>query len=265
MPSYTYKSITAHYKVIGSGKPLLILHGWGSSSDVMLPMAKKLSVNHTCYIPDLPGFGASPAPDRAWNVDDYADFTQQFIQDMKLDTPDVLAHSFGGRIMLKLGSRSSAKEHVGKILITGGAGMKPQRPASFYFKKYLAKFLKAPLLILPENLREPALAWLRSTSLWKALGSGDYQQLQGVMRETFVKTVSEYLEPCMVHIDQDILLLWGRDDDATPLYQAQRMEKGIVSAALVVIDNAGHYAFLDQPERFRLIAEAFLNPEDITS
>ncbi|MEX1137438.1 MAG: alpha/beta hydrolase [Balneolales bacterium] len=257
MPVYTYNGQHVHYKKLGSGKPLLMLHGWGSNSDVMLPLATKLSKTHTCYIPDLPGFGKSPAPDTAWSVDDYSDLTLSFIRDLDLEITDVLAHSFGGRIMLKLCARPGAEEQFGKIIITGGAGMKPRRKISFYFKKYMAKVLKAPFLLLPKRLREPSLDWLRKTPLWKSLGSGDYQKLQGVMQGTFVKVVSEYLEPCLPKIRHEILLLWGQNDDAAPLYQGQRIEQGVKSATLITIDQAGHYAFLDQPERFRLIAEAY--------
>ncbi|MEX0778651.1 MAG: alpha/beta hydrolase [Balneolales bacterium] len=259
MPKYDYSGLQIHYRITGAGKPLLMLHGWGSSSDVMMPLAGKFSKTHNCIIPDLPGFGSTPAPETAWSVDDYSDFVLRFMKDLDINAPDVLAHSFGGRIMLKLCARPGMEKHFGKIIITGGAGMKPRRKASFYLKKYIAKTIKAPFMVLPPSLREPSLSWLRKTWVWKALGSGDYQKLQGVMRETFVKTVSEHLEPCLPRIRQEILLLWGENDEATPLYQGRRIEQGIPSAALVTIKQAGHYAFLEQPVNFQVIANAFYN------
>jgi len=81
------------------------------------------------------------------------------------------------------------------------------------------------------------------------------------MRQTFVKSVTEHLDQLLPDIDNEILLLWGENDDATPLYQAERMEKGLKNSALVVIDHAGHYAFLDKPKRFAAIAEAFFNED----
>jgi pimeloyl-ACP methyl ester carboxylesterase len=93
--------------------------------------------------------------------------------------------------------------------------------------------------------------------LWKSLGSSDYSKLSGVMRETFVKSVSEYLESSLPNIPHEVLLLWGRNDDATPVYQGQRIEKGIENAALVIIEDAGHYAFLDKLKQFARIAVAF--------
>ena len=256
---YQYRDLSISYSRVGlqQDKPLIILHGWGSNKQVMMPLAKQLSDSRDCYVLDLPGFGNSSVPHEAWRVDDYADLVQQFIKDLDLSKADLLVHSFGGRIALKLCARPEAQELIGKVLITGGAGMKPKRSYSYYLKKYTAKALKAPFYLLPSGLQERALNKLRETSLWKALGSSDYSKLSGVMRETFVQTVTEYLEPCLPNIPHEVLLLWGRNDEAAPLYQAERMEEGIEKAALVVVDHAGHYAFLDRPSKFASIAKAF--------
>jgi pimeloyl-ACP methyl ester carboxylesterase len=255
--TFTYQNLEIKGQRIGNGKPLLFLHGWGSNSRVMLPLAHKLEDLRQCTLIDLPGFGETEAPLRSWSVDDYADMVETFIQ-KHFDSPaDILAHSFGGRIALKLCSRPNGKQLVDKVIITGGAGMKPKRSFSYYLKNYTAKTLKAPFWLLPSHSRRIALAKLRTTRLWKSLGSSGYSKLDGVMREIFVKTVTDYLEPCLPEIPHEVLLIWGDRDESTPLYQGRRMEKGITKAALVEIDNAGHYAFLDQPGRFSAIARAF--------
>jgi pimeloyl-ACP methyl ester carboxylesterase len=256
---YHYNNLSISYNRVGvqDKKPLIILHGWGSNKQVMMPLAKQLSDIRDCYVFDLPGFGNSSIPHEPWSVDDYADLIQEFIDNQEFDSVDLLVHSFGGRMALKLCARPNAKQYINRVLITGGAGMKPKRGWKYYLRKYTAKLLKAPFLILPSSLRGKALGWLRNTSLWKALGSSDYSKLEGTMRETFVKTVTEYLEPCLPKIPHEILLLWGENDEAAPLYQAKRMEKGIEHAELVVIEHAGHYAFLDRPSHFTSIAKAF--------
>ena len=259
--SFNYKNQRIAYEVVGKGKALVILHGWGSSRRVMLPLAKSLADIRASYVLDLPGFGDSNQPDAAWSIDDYADAVEAFIAMLPDDHIDVLVHSFGGRIILKLLNRLKSKQIIQKVLITGGAGMKPQRSFRFYVKKYFAKTLKAPFVILPNPLREKALNWLRETGLWKSLGSSDYSKLSGMMRETFVKSVSEHLEPSLPGIEHETLLLWGRNDDATPVYQAERMEQGIKNSALVIIEDAGHYAFLDKPKQFAAIATAFFDAE----
>ncbi len=255
--TYSYNNTEMAWRQIGSGQPLLILHGWGTGGGVMMPLAEQFSEKRSCYVVDLPGFGDSPEPPSAWSIDDYADLIQAFIEDTFDGPVDMLVHSFGGRIALKLCARTEGPQLAGMVLITGGAGMKPRRSISFYLKKYTAKLLKAPFYLLPSGPRNRAMEKLRSTSLWKALGSSDYSKLSGVMRETFVKSVTEHLETCLPHIPHEVLLLWGVNDEATPLYQAERMEKGLKNAALVTIDHAGHYAFLDRPKHFASIAEAF--------
>lgn len=255
--NFQYQNINLSYDTYGEGKPLIVLHGWGSSKRVMTPISKMLSGIRTCYVLDLPGFGESDEPERAWNVDDYADCVEHFINHINLEKVDVLVHSYGGRITLKLCSRDFGKQKIEKVLITGGAGMKPKRSAKFYFKKYFAKTLKSPFMILPSKLRDKSLQWLRTTAVWKSLGSSDYSTLSGVMRETFVKSVNEHLEGCLPKIDHEVLLLWGSNDEATPLYQAERMNKGLKNSALVKIEGGTHYAFLDKPKQFAAIATAF--------
>ena len=248
-----------HYHEFGTGSPLLILHGWGSSSQVMLPLAQALSDNHTCFVVDFPGFGSSPVPNSAWSVGDYADSIKEFVEKIIGSKSDVLVHSFGGRVILKILATEWSKSFINKVLITGGAGMKPKRSLRFYYRKYLAKTLKLPFQLLPEPLKSNGLNKMRETDLWKSLGSSDYKQLQGVLREVFVKTVSEYLESCLPKIQHEVFLLWGKNDEATPWYQAERIQKGIKKSSLVGIEDAGHYAFIDKPSAFISIAKAYLN------
>jgi len=245
----------------GTGKPLVILHGWGSNSAVMQVISEGVKSVRTSYLLDFPGFGDSPEPPRAWCVSDYASLTEEWMDTVLPDQPfDLLAHSFGGRVAIKLLSSHNVASRIDKVVFTGAAGLKPKRSASYYAKKYFAKSLKAPFKLLPLALEEKGLSMLRKTSLWKKLGSSDYQQLSGVMRETFVKTVTEFLEKDLQAVDHEILLVWGADDAATPLSQGERMNGLLKNSALVSIEHAGHYAFLDQKARFNAILKAYLEP-----
>jgi pimeloyl-ACP methyl ester carboxylesterase len=148
--------------------------------------------------------------------------------------------------------------HIEKMVITGGAGLKPKRSFSYHVKRLTAKLLKLPVKLVPPSKRDAVMSRLRGTALWKSLGSSDYQKLSGVMRETFVKSVTEFFDDNLSDIDEEVLLLWGKDDTATPMDQAKRLEKGLKNSALVVVEDASHYAFLDQPSRFTAIVRAYL-------
>jgi|AntRauTorcE11897_2_1112592.scaffolds.fasta_scaffold01301_5 pimeloyl-ACP methyl ester carboxylesterase len=256
---YRYNELDIAFYTVGNGKPLIILHGWGSSSAVMMPLAKNLAKHRSCVFIDLPGFGESPEPHSAWAVGDYADMVLAFIKDTYPETPvDFLVHSFGGRILLKILSMKDRPVHIEKMVITGGAGLKPKRSFSYHVKRLTAKLLKLPVKLVPPSKRDAVMSRLRGTALWKSLGSSDYQKLSGVMRETFVKSVTEFFDDNLSDIDEEVLLLWGKDDTATPMDQAKRLEKGLKNSALVVVEDASHYAFLDQPSRFTAIVRAYL-------
>lgn len=241
----------------GSGVPVLFLHGWGCRAETMAGIVPALKDSFSCYLIDLPGFGESDVPTKPWDISDYASFTIDLIKELKLETCHVLAHSFGCRIMLNLLSNPNISSIFNKVLITGGAGLKPRRKPSFYVRKYTAKVLKFPFQLLPVSLREIGLIWLRKTSLWKRIGSSDYAALDGVMRQIFVNVVSEFQDNSLPKISHEVFLLWGETDDATPIEQAKRLEKGIKRATLITISDAGHYAFLDQPAQFNAIARAY--------
>ena len=247
----------------GAGKPLVILHGWGSRASVMQVLSDGVKNLRTSYLLDFPGFGDSPEPPEAWSVGDYARVTEAWLNDVLPEKSfDLLVHSFGARVAIKLLTKQSIASRVDKVIFTGAAGVKPKRNTSYYVKKYVAKSLKAPFKLLPKSLEEKGLNHLRKTGLWKKLGSSDYQQLSGVMRETFVKTVTEFLESDLSRIDHEILLIWGKNDAATPLYQGERMNSLLKNSALIPIEQAGHYAFLDQKIQFIAILKSYLESGD---
>ena len=89
-------------------------------------------------------------------------------------------------------------------------------------------------------------------------GSSDYKQLSGVMRQTFVKVVNQDLTPYLKNIRSSSLLVYGAQDTDTPVRFGKIMEKKIPDAGLVVLDNAGHFSYLDQFPRYISIVKVFL-------
>ena len=78
------------------------------------------------------------------------------------------------------------------------------------------------------------------------------------MRPTFVKIVNEDLSDLLPSIRSSTLLVWGSEDDAVPVSHARRMEAAIPDAGLVLFEGAGHFAYLDDPQRFCRVARHFL-------
>jgi pimeloyl-ACP methyl ester carboxylesterase len=78
------------------------------------------------------------------------------------------------------------------------------------------------------------------------------------MRATLVRLVNEDLRPLMPHIAAPTLLVWGDRDAETPVADAREMERLIPDSGVAVFEHAGHYAYLEQAERFCRVVDVFL-------
>mgnify|MGYP000172408188 CR=1 FL=1 len=235
--------------VIGEGIPLLMLHGWGAHIDLLWPLASRLApLGYRIYMLDLPGFGASDLPPVAWSVHDYADFVLAYLAHHHLDRVHLFGHSFGGRLSLILGAEHPEKLY--KMVLADSAGIRPKTPLLTRIRLTAYKTLRdglnrTGLTRLSDGLR------LRYNARYS---STDFQAVSGVMRETFVKVVNEDLSAFAARVKPSTLLLWGDQDQDTPLWQAKILEKTIPDAGLVVFSGAGHYSYLDKlPDTIRVM------------
>src|SRR5690554_2846047 len=78
------------------GPPLLLLHGWGSSAELMRPAVTGLDEHFRVYNLDLPGHGRTPPPPEPWGVPEYAALVAEFIRERGLAPLPVIGHSNGG-------------------------------------------------------------------------------------------------------------------------------------------------------------------------
>lgn len=250
----TLKGTKVQYKVSGEGRAVILLHGWGCNIATMASIESILSPHFKVYTLDFPGFGGSEVPAEVWGVEDYTSMLEAFVSELKIESPILLGHSFGGRVSILYGSRNDTH----KIILVDAAGAKPRRPLKYYVKVYSYKIYKQFLyMTMGKERAEAKLEARRRTA-----GSADYNALSGMMRRIFVKVVNEYLEPVMPQIQCPVQLIWGAKDKDTKLREARVMLRRIPNARLDVIDDAGHYSFLDNPFRFRALLTAFLK-EDI--
>ena len=79
------------------------------------------------------------------------------------------------------------------------------------------------------------------------------------LSKIFSKVVSENLTRLLTRIKKPALIIWGKNDQITPLYYGQLMNKLIPKSKLVVFEKAGHFSFLDQPEEFNKELIKFIN------
>ena len=230
-----------------SGVPVVLLHGWGSNAALMAPLANGLNTTFRVFNIDLPGHGETPNPPEPWGVPEFGEVVERIVREHVAGPAHFVGHSNGGRISLYLASEPDVAPLIKSLSLISPSGIRAKRSFKYHVKKGVATTLKAPFQVLPGGLREYGLDWVRHSLIWRQLGSSDYQQLSGVMRGTFVKTVNFYVEDRLNRIEVPTLLFRGSNDDAVSAHQMAVLEQHISDAALIELDGAGHYGYLDKP------------------
>lgn len=244
------------YKTTGTGdKTVVILQGWGTDLGVYDSVAGVIDGSRYRVIQfDFPGFGGSDEPKEPWGVDGFADFFCRFMEVMQVKQATLIGHSYGGRVIIKLAARESIPFEITNIILIDSAGVLPVRTTAQKWKirkyKILKKFLNMKLIyaMFPEVIDD-----------WRSRqGSADYRNATPMMRQCMVKAINEDLTELLPKIRQEVLLIWGDQDTATPIRDAHIMEEKIPNCGLAVIPGTGHFSFLEKPAQFRGIMEAYL-------
>lgn len=246
--------LNINYEVLGEGTPVILLHGWLCSLDTMKPIANVLQ-NFKVYNVDLPGFGKSDMPQKPFNTNDFGNFLDGFIKELKIENPIMIGHSNGGRTIINYAGRNLG--NVKKIILIDSAGIKPERKLGYYIRVYTFKFLKKFLGIFPDvemfnNIRERVL---------RKFGSSDYKNSSEVLRRTMSIIINEDQTEILKNIKAPTLLLWGENDEDTPIRDGKIMEENIKDSSLIEIKGAGHFSYLDSYNQCMEIIKNFLKGE----
>lgn len=242
-----------NYKITGEGKTVIILQGWGTSLDMYDTVANSINSHYRVIQLDFPGFGHSDEPREAWAVDDYVNFVLKFLDKLDVREATLIGHSYGGRVIIKLASRSDLLLVIEKIVLIDSAGILPKKSLKQRTKIRIYKIGKkiANIKILQRLFPD-------SIDNWKSKqGSADYRNASPIMRQCLVKAVNEDLTKNLSRIKVDTLLVWGDQDTATPITDAHIMKKAIPKAGLVVLKGAGHFSFIDQPYIFDKVMKSY--------
>jgi pimeloyl-ACP methyl ester carboxylesterase len=234
-------------ELYGKGQPrVLALHGWrrdhrdwsavlsdvpGSETDGEESSARALGG----IALDLPGFGATPPPEKPWGSGEYADAVAGVLEEM--ETPIVVVgHSFGGRVATLL---AAGHPHLVAGLVLTGAPLFPAHPG--------ARQAKPPTRLRAAKLlsRSGLISADRLEATKRRYGSEDYRAATGVMRDILVRLITETREeaysPSLRKISCPTELVWGALDTAAPVVVAERIASELGGPTeLRVIADVGH-------------------------
>jgi pimeloyl-ACP methyl ester carboxylesterase len=246
----------------GSGpRALLALHGmlelpgWTDYHRLLADRFRVIAPSH-------PGFGGSTRP--AWldSVDDLALCYLELIDQLRLDRPIVLGHSFGGWIAAEMAIR--CPRSLGGLVLVDAVGIRPSADPFGPPGGSIADWL----VLEPEDLR--ARAWHDpATGARLKLPGEDAttdEELTAILTNRQAATVYGwrpfFYNPRLPHwlhrITAPTLVVWGRHDGVVPLSVGQAYAQAIPGARLEVLDGAAHLPHLELPDAFaRLVTSTF--------
>lgn len=239
--------LKVRYFTEGEGENLVLLHGWGGKVESFRPIFEALKKDFRVTVIDFPAHGESDKPKSDWDVDDYASFTIKLLQELEVFPCHVVAHSFGGRVAIVMAAKQP--ELFKKLVMTGAAGLLPRPTLKSRIRKSVYNvFMKLASQGLKDRLRD-------------RFSSSDYKALSPDMKKTFVKVINQDLRPRLGQVKSPTLLIWGSNDQDTPLHYGQTMAEEIPDAGLVVFEGCGHFAYLERQGDFIKITRHFLKGE----
>ena len=235
--------VNLNYQRYGNikGKTIVLLHGWGQNIDMMKPIGDRFTKDFDIIIFDLPGFGNSSEPKEFFSCYDYVELIHKALEELKVEKPIIIGHSFGG----KLGLLYASKYETEKLVCL----------ASPFCKEIQKVTMKARLLKTLKKI--PVLNKLEDFAK-RHMGSTDYRNASGVMRNILVGHVNLDIKEDIKKIKCPTLLIWGTHDEAVSIERAYELEKLIKDAGLVVYEGCTHYAYLERLGQTISVLKSFL-------
>ena len=221
---------------------IVLLHGWGQNIEMMKPIGDALCKDFNITIIDLPGYGQSEEPKEIWTVYDYAICIHELLNELNIDNPIMIGHSFGGKISLVYASMYETK----KLALFGSPYCSEVNKVSTK-TKILKSLKKVPVLNKLEGFAK------------KHIGSTDYKNATPMMRDILVKTVNLDITEDVKKIKCSTIIVWGTNDEAVPLKRAYELESLIDDSAVIEYEGCTHYAYLERLNQTVNILNSFLN------
>ncbi|TAJ77948.1 MAG: pimeloyl-[acyl-carrier protein] methyl ester esterase [Gallionellaceae bacterium] len=253
-----------HIETLGSGAPLVLLHGWGMHGGVWTDVARQLAEDFCVHVVDLPGHGKSVLPSPASGGGEL----DAVVAELSAAFPSPLTlcgWSLGGQVALHWAAR--APDKVRRLILVASTPCFAGRGDWAYGME------SAVLEKFAAELEADHAATLRRFIALQLRGSENERELLALMRER----LSSRGEPDMAAlrgglnilrdadqraelagIKQPTLVIAGERDKLTPPEASRYMTQAIPSARLVEVAGAAHAPFLSHPEIFVAAINAFL-------
>jgi pimeloyl-ACP methyl ester carboxylesterase len=250
-------AVRVHYQEKGRGTPLVLIHGFTSSTYSWKDVFEPLSKNFRVIAVDLKGFGFSGKPDGDYTRRAQAILVTHLLDYLKIERAWLCGNSMGGEIALNLALRNPQRV-AGLILIdssgasvTGASSVAP----SYVSIPIVGRALTAFAMTSDRLVRQGLLrSFYDASKINEERVATYYRPLKtrgGQLAALRARTQAGQfpIEQDLGKIKAPTLIIWGAEDALIPLEAGRKMNSLIKDSKLVIIEKCGHVPEEEMPER----------------
>ncbi|GAC1326567.1 MAG: alpha/beta fold hydrolase [Mycobacteriales bacterium] len=281
---------TVTYREAGSGPVVLLLHGVAGCSASWEQVIDGLARTHHVIAPDLLGHGTSAKPRGDYSLGAYASGLRDLLEKLGHSSATVVGHSLGGGVAMQMAYQFPERCERLVLVSSGGLGAEVTpwlRAATLPGAEWVLPLIAhrriaafgSSLGRLVDRLPALLRPTIRPAVLEIARGYGSLADTE--TRSAFVHTLRSVVDVSGQRVSATdrlylaaglpTMLVWGGCDTFIPVAHAYATAELIPGARLEVFERAGHFPYLDEPERFvRVLADflattepAHLSPQDL--
>lgn len=258
----TAYGIDTFFLEAGEGPPVVLLHGLGATNASMLPTMHDLAADHRVIAPDLPGFGDSAKPVRAYHARFFSRWLVSLLDELGIERAHLVGNSMGGRIAIEVGL--SHPDRVERLALFAPAVAFRRLRQFVPLVRLLRPELAAVPMVVPRSTVIGALEQMfsrgdRLQQAWYHAATDEFLRVFSSRRGriAFFSAAREiYLDhpfgergfwSRLRGLSRPALFVWGDRDPLVPARFARHVEAGVPGARSVVLPDCGHVPQFEHP------------------
>lgn len=203
---------------------------------------------YNIYVPSIPLYEFKA---RDLTFKKMAKWLHSFLEALEIKNPILLGNSMGGHLALEYTVQHP--DNVKALILTGSSGLQERDFGSTFPRRNDRDYVRQQAAItfydndfVTEELMDEIMNVINDRS--------NLLNVLAIARETHEYSMEEYL----ADIEQEVLLIWGRQDEITPPEVAYEFDRKLPHSRLKWIDECGHAPMMEHPEKFALYLNEFL-------
>ena len=261
------KGVPVHYEIHGSGKPIVMLHGFSIDSRSLIGAFEPIFANKTgwrrIYF-DMPGMGKTPASDAIVSADDLLDLILGFIDAMiPGERFTLIGQSYGGYLARGVLARKAGKIDGMSLICPVAIPERSKRDLPPH------TVLKKDDALLATLSRDDADAFtpnfvVQTASTWTRFRD-DLLPAIRIANETALKHLQQHyalsfnVDDLSTAFTKPVLLLTGHQDSDVGYRDQWKLLQNYPRATFAVLDGAGHALFIEQPGLLGKLTDEWLD------